>query len=202
MIASLSGVLISKSPNVAVVDVHGVGYQVFIPLGTFYQLPELIKPITLHTHTHVREDALQLYGFLKREEKTAFLLLIGISGIGPKLALNILSGISLEELVQAVSEGNVSKLFSIPGVGKKTAERLVLELKDRMVFALPGLVSTAGHPLPVHDPPVTDDAVSALINLGYKSQQAREAVRKVMGSEPDLSIESVIKSSLRLLSES
>jgi holliday junction DNA helicase RuvA len=200
MIASVAGVLVSKSPNVAVVDVHGVGYQVYVPLSTFYQLPELGKPVSLHIYTHVREDALQLYGFLKPEEKTVFLLLLGISGIGPKLALNILSGLPIEELVTAIKDGNVGKLSSIPGVGKKTAERLALELKDRIGTVLYAAIPSMEGTSPIQDVPVSDDAVSALVNLGYKTPQAKEVVRKVIGSDGNLPIESLIKAALKILS--
>jgi holliday junction DNA helicase RuvA len=200
MIASVAGVLVSKSPNMAVVDVHGVGYQVFIPLSTFYKLPELGKPATLHIYTHVREDALQLYGFLKLEEKTVFLLLLGISGVGPKLALNILSGLPIGELVKAIKDGNVTKLSSIPGVGKKTAERLALELKERIGAVLYDAVPTIEGTSPLQDVPVSDDAVSALVNLGYKTPQAKEVVRKVISSDGNLPIESLIKAALNILS--
>jgi len=201
MIASISGVLASKSPNLAVVDVHGVGYQVFVPLSTFYQLPELTKPVSLHIHTHVREDALQLFGFSKPEEKSVFLLLIGISGVGPKLALNILSGLPFDDLIQAFREGSVVKLSSIPGVGKKTAERLALEMKDRMRSVFPEGVPTAGSGHSPSEGAGSDDAVSALVNLGYKNVQAKEAVRKILSTNADMPIESLIKSALRILSK-
>ena len=200
MIASVTGVLISKSPNMAVVDVHGVGYQVFIPLSTFYKLSELSKPVTLYIYTHVREDALQLYGFLKQEEKTVFLLLLGISGVGPKLALNILSGLPIDELVKAIKDGNVTKLTSIPGVGKKTAERLALELKERIGAVLYEAVPSIEGTSPVQDVPVSDDAVSALVNLGYKTPQAKEVVRNVIRSDGNLPIEPLIKAALKILS--
>ena len=201
MIASIAGVLVSKSPNVVIVDVQGVGYQVFIPLSTFYQLPELSQPVALHIYTHVREDALQLYGFLKPEEKTVFLLLLRISGVGPKLALNILSGLPFEELVKAIRTADVARLTSIPGVGKKTAERLALELKDRIGSVMAEAVTSTEGVAPVQDVPITDDAVSALINLGYKTPQATEAVRKVISSDGNLTIESLIKAALKIMSK-
>lgn len=200
MIASIAGVLISKSPNVIIVDVHGVGYQVFIPLSTFYRLPELSKPITLHTYTHVREDALQLYGFFTQEEKAVFLLLLGISGIGPKLAINILSGLPLAEFVAAVRQGDELKLSSIPGVGAKTAARLALELKEKIQGVVP-MEAWVGDRSKAQDSKKMEDAVSALVNLGYKTPQAKEAVKKVlMASDGDLSVESLIKETLRMLS--
>ena len=200
MIASIAGVLISKSPNSIIVDVHGVGYQVFIPLSTFYRLPELSKPVTLHTYTHVREDALQLYGFFHQEEKAVFLLLLGISGIGPKLAVNILSGLPLAEFVAAVRQGDEAKLGSIPGVGPKTAARLALELKEKIQGVVP-MEAAVGDRAKAQDSKKMEDAVSALVNLGYKTPQAKEAVKKVLvASDGDLSVESLIKDALRILS--
>ena len=200
MIASIAGVLISKSPNSIIVDVHGVGYQVFIPLSTFYRLPELSKPVTLHTYTHVREDALQLYGFFHQEEKAVFLLLLGISGIGPKLAVNILSGLPLAEFVAAVRQGDEAKLSSIPGVGPKTAARLALELKEKIQGVVP-MEAAVGDRAKAQDSKKMEDAVSALVNLGYKTPQAKEAVKKVLvASDGDLSVESLIKDALRILS--
>jgi Holliday junction DNA helicase RuvA len=200
MIASLTGTLVSKSPNAAVVDVHGVGYRVFVPLSTFYLLPEEKKSVTLLTHTHVREDALQLYGFLRNEEKAVFLALIGVSGVGPKLALNILSGLPLEDFVKAVRAGDVARLSLIPGVGKKTAERLALELKDKIATAMPSVGATPGMESTPSGDSTIDDAVSALVNLGYKSAEAREAVKRAAGGEA-VSIESLIKAALKTLSK-
>jgi Holliday junction DNA helicase RuvA len=200
MIASLSGVLVSKSPNAIVVDVHGVGYQIFIPLSTYYRLPELNEPVTLQTYTHVREEALQLYGFLTPEEKSVFLLLLGVAGIGPKLAVNILSGLPLPEFVAAVLQGNEAKLNSIPGVGQKTAARLALELKGK-IGEVAGVGAAAGEPARREDLGKMDDAVSALVNLGYKTPQAKEAVKKVLsGNNGDVSVELLIKNALRILS--
>lgn len=200
MIASIAGVLILKSPNMIIVDVHGVGYQVFIPLSTFYRLPELSKPVTLHTYTHVREDTLQLYGFFSQEEKAVFLLLLGISGIGPKLAINILSGLPLAEFVAAVRQGDELKLSSIPGVGAKTAARLALELKEKIQGVVP-MEAWVGDRAKAQDSKKMEDAVSALVNLGYKTPQAKEAVQKVlMASDGDLPVESLIKDALRMLS--
>ncbi len=201
MIASISGVLVSKSPNLVVVDVHGVGYQIFIPLSTFYHLSEEGKPVRLQTYTHVREDALQLYGFLKAEEKSVFLLLLGVSGVGPKLALNILSGLPLEEFVKAVRADDAAKLALIPGVGKKTAERLALELKDKMRTVLHDTAQVGAGDAPLSQSPTTEDVVSALVNLGYKTPQAREAIRKVLASsDDDQPIEDLIKAALKVLS--
>jgi len=200
MIASIAGDLVSKSPNSIIVDVHGVGYQVFIPLSTFYHLPELSKPVGLHTYTHVREDTLQLYGFFTQEEKAVFLLLLGISGIGPKLAINILSGLPLAEFVAAVRQGDEAKLSSIPGVGTKTAARLALELKEKIQGVIP-MEAAVGDRAKAQDSKKMEDAVSALVNLGYKTPQATEAVKKVLiASDGDLPVESLIKDALRILS--
>src|SRR5574337_28459 len=132
MIAQIRGRLASKEPHRVVVDVNGVGYQISIPLSTFYQLPDVPGEVFLYTHTHVREDAIQLFGFHTRDEQTLFELLQGVAGIGPRLATNILSGISVDELVPALSEGNVARLRAVPGVGKKLAERLVVELRGQV----------------------------------------------------------------------
>ena len=131
MIAQISGKLIHKQPNSVIVDVGGVGYELTVPLSTFYDLGEPGADVSLRVHTHVREDALQLFGFRTDREKKLFLLLLTVSGIGPKLAVTVLSGLSVEELVQALRAGNLAKLVAIPGVGKKTAERMLLELKDK-----------------------------------------------------------------------
>jgi len=136
MIAHIKGKIIYKSPESVVVDVSGVGYEVYIPLSTYYKLPDTEEYISLNTYTHIREDALQLYGFLTQREKEIFQLLISVSGVGPKLARNILSGIPAEDLISAISSGDIARLRSIPGVGGKTAERLVLELKDKMRKAI------------------------------------------------------------------
>ena len=202
MIASITGVLTEKSSNSVIIDVQGVGYQVHIPLSTFYHLPEISKLVTLKIYTHVREDALQLFGFLDPLEKKVFLLVLGISGVGPKLALNILSGLPLTGFIKAVMSRDVAKLASIPGVGKKTAERLALELKDRIGGIEIDPDKTVEDSEMIQTSPMADDAVSALINLGYKSSQAKDAIRKVTSNNPDPdSIETLITDSLRLLSK-
>jgi Holliday junction DNA helicase RuvA len=203
MIAQIRGRLASKEPHRVVVDVSGVGYQIFIPLSTYYQLPEIPAEVFLHTHTHVREDAIQLFGFHTRDEQTLFELLQGVSGIGPRLATNILSGISVEELVPALSEGNLARLRAVPGVGKKLAERLVVELREKVGTArlAPPPTSPAG-PAPAMDRAL-DDVVSALVNLGCNRKEAikaAEAARRDLGPAADF--EKLIKASLRALSES
>lgn len=201
MIASLSGKLISKTPQSALVDVHGVGCEAFVSLNTFYTLPEPGEAVALHTYLHVREDVLSLYGFGNPREKAVFLLLLGVSGIGPKLALNILSGMPPDDLIRAVGAGDAARLATIPGVGKKTAERMALELRERILSVTESPVpAEAGVPGP-SEGSVTEDIVSALVNLGYKRPQAKEAVRKVINeNNGDVPIETMIKEALKLLS--
>ena len=196
MIAHISGTLAQKIPGEAVIDVGGIGYQVFIPLNVFYRLPEIGALVSLQIHTHVREDALQLFGFQDPAEKQVFLLLIGVSGIGPKLAVNILSGIAAEELARALKEGDQVRLMGIPGVGRKLAERMIVELKDKVAAFAPVGVEVAraeaGSQLLL-------DAVSALINLGYKRPDAEKIVREVL-KRGERSLENVLKESLRRMS--
>jgi Holliday junction DNA helicase RuvA len=192
MIAQLRGRLASKEPHRIIVDVGGVGYLVLIPLSTFYRLPEVPAEVMLHTFTHVREDAIQLFGFHTRDEQTLFELLQGVSGIGPRLATNILSGISVDDLVAALSQGDVTRLRAVPGVGKKLAERLVLEaggatLSPKAAAAAPASLDRA-----------LEDVVSALANLGCnrkEAQQAAEAARAELG--PSAAFEELIKAALR-----
>ena len=170
MIAHLSGLLFSKQPNSVIVDINGVGYEVTIPLSTFYDLSEEGSAVALRIHMHVREDALQLFGFRTEREKKLFLLLTSVSGIGPKLAITILSGMSADELIPAIRNNELARLVNIPGVGKKTAERLVLELKDKLsALSSPELEEQyrlAGGATSKNS--ITDDIVSALVNLGFQ----------------------------------
>ncbi|MBI3596198.1 MAG: Holliday junction branch migration protein RuvA [Nitrospirae bacterium] len=204
MIASLTGILKQKTPHSVIVDIHGVGYEAIVPLTTFYQLPSQNETVHLWTYTHVREDALQLFGFSTVEEKNVFLLLLGISGIGPKLAINILSGLPLAELVAAVKKGDIAKLSSIPGVGQKTASRLALELKEKILTVAVDVISAG--PIEEKDARRVEDAVSALVNLGYKSPLAKDAIKKVLNSRNGESgregfpIEELIKETLKVLS--
>lgn len=196
MIAHISGTLAQKIPGEAVVDVGGVGYQVLIPLNVFYRLPEIGAPVSLQIYTHVREDALQLFGFQDPAEKQLFLLLLGVSGIGPKLAVNILSGIAADDLSRALREGDQVRLVAIPGVGRKLAERMIVELKDKLAGLAPAGAefarAEAGSQLLL-------DAVSALINLGYKRPDAEKIVREVL-KRGERSLENVLKESLRRMS--
>lgn len=197
MIAYLKGELIHKSPVSVVVDVNGVGYRAFIPLSTYYALPEVNNRVSLNIHTHMAEDALKLFGFLTGEEQKIFEALIGVNKVGPKLALTVLSGISARELVAAVTHNDLARLSSIPGIGRKTAERLVLEMKDK----LPGLLDGFA-PAPGAGPEgrIQDDALSALVNLGYKKAEAEKALKTVRDKTPgDASLETLIKESLKIL---
>jgi holliday junction DNA helicase RuvA len=192
MIARVSGILASKSPEEVVVDVHGVGFLLLLSLHSFYRLPEAGQKVELLTYTHVREDALQLFGFSDAGERSLFLLLLSVAGVGPKLALNILSGKPPEELVEALDAGDVARLVSIPGVGKKTAERLVLELREKvsLLKARTGAAARATG--------VEVEAVSALVNLGYRRPDAERAVKAAAAESGDLEL--VIRDALRRLS--
>jgi Holliday junction DNA helicase RuvA len=193
VIAHISGTLAQKIPGEAVVDVGGVGYQIFIPLNVFYRLPEIGAAVRLQIYTHVREDALQLFGFQDHEEKQLFLLLIGVSGIGPKLAVNILSGIAAEDLARALKEADQARLVAIPGVGRKLAERMIVELKDKFASLAPAGPESAK---PEGGSQLSLDAVSALVNLGYKRPDAEKVVREVL-RRGERSLEGVIKETLR-----
>lgn len=198
MIAYLKGKLIYKSPIHVIIDVSGVGYQVFIPLSTYYALPALHGDISLNIYTHMTEDALKLFGFLTHEEQKTFETLISINKVGPKLALTILSGISAQDLIAAVTNNDLARLSTIHGVGRKTAERLVLEMKDKLPALMEGATFT---PDPTSTQGVLDDALSALVNLGYKKAEAEKALKTVRSqSEGDLPIEHLIKESLKILS--
>lgn len=198
MIGQLRGKLVHKKPNLVLIDVQGVGYEVFIPLTSFYELPEEGNDVTLRVHTHVREDALTLFGFCSQREKDLFLKLISISGIGPKLAVSILSGAKVEELAQAIADGNLSRLTAIPGVGRKTAERVVLELKGQITpFLLPEQARATGMS---GGAALREDVLSALINLGYPRASAEKALSGVLRSaEPERSFEGLLRRTLRLL---
>ncbi|HVG01791.1 MAG TPA: Holliday junction branch migration protein RuvA [Nitrospira sp.] len=178
MIALLTGLLAFKASSHVTLDVHGVGYEVLIPLSTYYSLPNQHDPVTLTIHTHVREDAIQLYGFLTVAEKEAFLLLTGISGIGPKLGLSVLSTLSVRDLFTAIQTGDTEKLGTVSGIGKKSAARIALELKDKVTRLQPaGLVVNADNGAPTN--PLYEDASSALVNLGYRLQDVKDTLGKI-----------------------
>jgi Holliday junction DNA helicase RuvA len=170
MIGRLTGRLATKTPDQLLLEVAGVGYLIHIPLSTFYELPEAEEPVSLWIHTHVREDALALYGFQTERERALFLLLLGVTGIGPRVALTVLSGIPPSELAEALRKQDVRRLVAIPGVGKKTAERMVLELAEK-VARLPG-EAPARAPAAI----AAEDVISALVNLGYRKAEAERAV--------------------------
>jgi holliday junction DNA helicase RuvA len=198
MIAFLRGRVFDKQPNRVIVDVQGVGYDVVVPLSTFYEIGDEGAEVSLRVHTHVREDALQLYGFLTELERQLFERLIGISGIGPKLAVAVLSGMEARELLGAVQRGDVARLTGIPGVGKKTSERIVLELKDRLTHLSAALVEQQVAETPAGDR-LHDDLVSALLNLGYHRPHAEKAVDAALASASDLTFEQALKAALREL---
>ena len=198
MIAHLKGKLTYKSPVEITIDVNGVGYLIFVPLSTFYALPELGSEVSLGIHTHMREEALKLFGFYTTDEKRIFEKLITVNKVGPKLALTILSGMPPADLLSTIDSNDIAKLSTIPGIGRKTAERLILEMRDK----LDGLsleLTVKKEPLPQNG--LFDDALSALVNLGYKKSQAEQTLKKVYGEEgEESSIENLIKESLNLLS--
>ena len=188
MIGRIEGKLLEKNPPLILVDVHGVGYEISVPMLTFYNLPDAGKNVVLLTHFVVREDAQLLYGFLTAAERSAFRELIKVSGIGARTALSVLSGLSVDALCQAVTQQDTAALTRVPGIGKKTAERLVLELKGKLGADLGGLVSTAGASS------AKSDVISALIALGYSEREAAAAVRKL---PDDISVSDGIREALK-----
>jgi holliday junction DNA helicase RuvA len=196
MIAFLRGRVLHKQPNRIVVDVGGVGYEAHVPLSTFYEVGDEGAEVSLRVYTHVREDTLQLYGFVTDLERQVFERLIGISGIGPKLAIAVLSGMDSREVIVAVQRADVARLTGIPGIGKKTAERIVLELKDRLTqLAVPAVV---GAPPQATGDRLRADLLSALQNLGYHRQQVERAINSVT-SNPDVTFEQALRDALREL---
>jgi len=197
MIAHLKGQLTYKSPEYTIVDVSGVGYQVFTPLSTYYALPDPGQTVSLRVHTRVREDELKLFGFLTEEEQTIFKKLITINKVGPKLALGILSGMSPADLISTIMNNDAARLSTIPGVGKKTAERLTLELKDKLADLA---LEMEHHPEAAPKQGFYDDALSALVNLGYKKPEAEKALKTIYNQNgKDASLEDLIKESLNIL---
>ena len=194
MIASLNGIVLSRKPAGIVISVGGVGYKVAVPLCSLGDIPEEGKEVFIYTYTHVREDALQLFGFLSEYERGVFATLLGISGIGPKLALAILSGMPVERFVRAVNNEDITMLSSIPGLGKKTAARVVLELKGKLeLFIKDG-------PDSYPEDRAAGDAVSALVNLGYRKALSEDAVARAVKNGFS-SIEDIVREALRLLTE-
>ncbi len=199
MIAKLTGQLSTKAPSHIILDVHGVGYEVLIPLSTYFGLPDLQASISLNILTNVREDAIQLFGFLTVSEKEAFVLLTGISGVGGKLALSVLSTLSVPDLITAIQTDDTDKLASVPGIGKKSASRMALELKDKISRLTPDSAMPAPTNLPDQ---IQDDAVSALVNLGYRPRDVKDMITKISRDHTTpLPLDDLIREALKLLSK-
>lgn len=199
MIAHLNGILLQKSTQSLIIDNGGIGYEVIVPFSTFYALPDKDEKVSLHIYTHVREDALILFGFKTPLEKDIFLMLISVSGIGPKLAINILSGIGPDDLLEAMARGDALRLQSIPGVGRKMAERIALELRDKALGVRGELEAPPARVVSREEKRVFDDALSALLNLGYPAKSAKSALEKALAHIEDVNLENLIKEALRLL---
>jgi Holliday junction DNA helicase RuvA len=204
MIAHLSGTLFSKQATSVIVDVGGVGYEVTIPLSTFYDLEDTGKPVQLRIYTHVREDTLQLYGFKTIRERELFLKIISVSGIGPKLGITLLSGMSADELIAAIRTNDLARLTLIPGIGRKTAERLVIELREKVAALTPAqleeaLAMKAAATGEVRQDDVRADALSALLNLGYQRVSAEKALDNAVAEGGELTVETVLRRVLRKL---
>jgi len=206
MIAHLSGTLLSKQATSVILDVGGVGYEVMIPLSTFYELEDLGSKVQLRIYTHVREDTLQLFGFKSSRERELFLRLISVSGIGPKLGITLLSGMSADEMIASIRTNDLARLTLIPGVGRKTAERLVIELRDKVApLVTPEQEEELGAQpkaaLPPSEESVRADAMSALLNLGYQRSAAEKAIAAALAEDGENSVESILRRSLRKLAK-
>lgn len=207
MIAHLSGTLLSKQATSAIVDVGGVGYDVSIPLSTFYELGEVGSPVQLRVYTHVREDVIQLFGFKTSRERELFLQLISVNGVGPGLAIKLLSGMNADEMIASIRTNNLVRLVAIPGVGRKTAERLVVDLRDKIAaLSSPALeeefaAKAAFDGAPASEDSMRNDAMSALANLGYQKAAAEKAVKSAMDEGGELSVEVILRRSLRSLAK-
>ena len=207
MIAYLSGTLLSKQATSAIVDVGGVGYDVAIPLSTFYELGDPGSPVQLRVYTHVSQDAIRLYGFRTARERELFLQLISVNGVGPGLAIKLLSGMNADEMIASIRTNNLVRLVAIPGVGRKTAERLVVDLRDRIAaLSSPGLeeefaAKAAAAGGAVTEDSIRNDAMSALANLGYQKAPAEKAVKTAIDEGGELSVEVILRRSLRSLAK-
>jgi Holliday junction DNA helicase RuvA len=203
MIAHLSGTLLCKQANSVIVDVAGVGYEVTIPLSTFYDLEDTGAPVQLRIYTHVREDTLQLFGFKTARERELFLKIITVSGIGPKLGITLLSGMSADELIASIRTNNLARLTLIPGVGRKTAERLIMELREKVAeLSSAQLEEELGAKPEVSEPTedtVRSDSLSALLNLGYQRSAAEKAIDAALGAGGEVTVESILRRSLKKL---
>ncbi len=199
MISHLRGTLLEKHPNHVIVDVQGVGYEVTIPVSAYSSLPEKGEAVQFHIHTHVREDTLALFGFLSAGDRMLFEKLITVSGIGPKLAITALSGLTTADLVAAIRSGAVEQLVRIPGVGKKTAERMVLELRDKLdLLGIPARAGAAAAPKSVFNP-TEEDVISALMNFGASRSAAESAVTKGRSSEESNDFDPLFRRALKLI---
>lgn len=203
MIAHLNGILLSKQATSVIVDVSGVGYEVSIPLSTFYDLEDLGSTVQLRIYTHVREDAIQLYGFKTTRERELFLKIISVSGIGPKLGITLLSGMSADEMIASIRTNNLARLTLIPGVGRKTAERLILELREKIAdlssAQLEEELGAKPEATELTEDAVRADALSALLNLGYQRSAAEKAIDAALGEGGDVTVESILRRSLKKL---
>jgi len=197
MISHLRGTLLEKHPNQIVIDVHGVGYEVVIPVSAYSSLPELGGPVQMHIHQHVREDILALYGFLNKDDKVLFEKLIAVSGIGPKLAITALSGLTTEDLMAAIRSGAVEQLVRIPGVGKKTAERMVLELRDKL-GPVTAPHSGASAPKSAFSS-IEEDVISALMNFGATRASAEAAAKKAHSESESNEFDALFRRALKLV---
>ncbi len=197
MIARLAGVLAEKSAGRVIVDVRGVGYEVHIPFSTYYELGSESDPVTLQIYTHAKGDQLSLYGFSTVREKELFTRLIKVSGIGPRLGIAILSGMPVDEFLEAVAAKDLARLYAVPGVGKKTAGRIVLEMRDRLQDMVPPVETASVSGVPAR---LRQDVVSALVNLGYVKRIAEKAVTRVLKQESPDRFEDLLKSTLRKIS--
>lgn len=203
MIAYLSGKLLEKQTNLAIVDVGGVGYEVSIPLSTFYELGDVGTDVSMRIYTHVREDAIQLFGFKTLRERDLYLRLISVQGIGPKMGIAILSGMSADEIIIAIRTDDLARLTSIPGVGRKTAERLVIELRDKIAELSAG--GTTKHDAlessSLPSDAVFEDALSALVNLGYQRSLAEKALKQAAQEGIEISVQKLLRRALQVLAK-
>jgi len=204
MIAYLSGKLLAKHPGTLILDVQGVGYEVSIPLSTFYEVGEVASEVQLQIYTHVREDTLQLFGFQTRRDRELFMQLISVSGVGAKMGIAMLSAMNTDEIILAIRTENLAKLTAIPGIGRKTAERLVIELRDKVMKMLApetGSATLSDAKEKQAADLVYDDALSALLNLGYQRQAAEKALKSAVNEGTDVTVQKLLRRSLQLLAK-
>lgn len=203
MIAYLSGTLLEKTANSVIIDVGGVGYDVGIPLSTFYDLGEVGDPVQLRIYTHVREDAIQLFGFSTERERDLYLKLISVQGVGAKSGITMLSGMNADEIIDAIRKDNLAKLIAIPGVGRKTAERLVIELRDKVgeLSAAAAAANTGAGLKTAGESDAFDDALSALVNLGYQRNAAEKAIQDIRRNGSDQNVQKILRAALQRLAK-